>query len=65
MIAPETFYTPDPECIYVLVDLREPEGCDFIHEQRGIQQHYSDLAGFGPDHMILILFPGAALELLR
>jgi hypothetical protein len=49
----------------VLVDLREPEGCDFIHEQRGIQQHYSDLAGFGPDHMILILFPDAALELLR
>jgi hypothetical protein len=64
MIRPRTIYTQDPECILVLVNLREPEACDFVHRQRGIWQAYSDLAGFGPDHMILILFPGGALELL-
>jgi hypothetical protein len=65
MIAPVTFYTPDSKCIHILVDLREPAGCEFVHQQRGVWQAYSDLAGFGPDHLILILFPGAALELLR
>jgi hypothetical protein len=65
MIAPAPYYTPDSKCIHILVDLRELAGCEFVHEQRGIQQQYSDLAGFGPYHMILILFHGAALELLR
>lgn len=63
MFAPHQLYPSDPECVHILVDLREPEGCDFIHEQRGIWQEYSDLAALGPDHMILILFPGGAQEL--
>jgi hypothetical protein len=62
MIAPYQLYLSTLECVHILVDLREPEGCDFVHEQRGIWQQYSDLAALGPDHMILTLFPGATPE---
>jgi hypothetical protein len=45
----------------VLCDLREPDAVRFLHEARASFQERSDLAGFGPDHLILVIFPGGAL----
>jgi hypothetical protein len=53
-------YPSKPESIWVLYDLRGPEACSHLHEQRGLWQELSDLAALGPDHMILMLFPGGA-----
>jgi hypothetical protein len=55
-------YAPNAECIWVLYDLRNPEACEHLHEQRAAWQELSDLAALGPDHMILILFPGGAAD---
>ncbi len=53
----------DSACIWVLYDLTDPEACETLHKQRAVWREFSDLAPFGPDHMVLLLFPGAALEL--
>ncbi len=52
-----------PECIWVLCDLADPDAVRFVHDARALFQDRSDLAGFGPDHMILVLFPGGARRL--
>jgi hypothetical protein len=48
-----------------LFDLRDAQACDLLHDLRWEWREFSDVAGFGPDFMILLLYPGAALELLR
>ncbi len=63
MIAPQIGFYPEHETeVWVLCDLREPDAVRFIHSMRAAYQEHSDLAGFGPDHLILLIFPGGALE---
>ncbi len=63
MTAPRPLYASDSECIVILFDLRHPESCKQIHRLRAVWQADSDLEGFGPDHMIVFLFPGATQRL--
>ena len=55
-------YPNESESIWVLYDLRDPEACEHLHEQRGLWQELSDLAALGPDHMVLTIRPGAAVQ---
>jgi hypothetical protein len=57
-------YPSRTETIWVLFDLRDLAACEMLHEQRAVWQEFSDVAPLGPDHMVLILFAGAALELV-
>lgn len=57
---PRQVYPNRAKGIWVLYDLRCPEACQHLHQQRATWQELSDLAAFGPDHMILILSPGGA-----
>jgi hypothetical protein len=59
--SPHQVYPDHAKGIWVLYDLRCPEACQQLHEQRVTWQELSDLAALGPDHMILIIWPGVAL----
>jgi hypothetical protein len=50
-------YPTDREHLWVLCDLRETDGARFVHEARALFRERSDLAGFGPDHMVVLLLP--------
>jgi hypothetical protein len=58
----QELYPDHARAIWMLYDLRDPEACEHLHEQRATWQELSDLAALGPDHMILIIWPGAALR---
>ncbi len=58
----EKVYSKVPRSIWVLYDLRDPEQCKHLHDQRGVWQELSDLAPLGPDYMVLIIGPDAALQ---
>jgi hypothetical protein len=53
-------YPTKAESIWVLFDVRDRQACEHLHKQRAVWQELSDLAALGPDHMILMLFPGGA-----
>jgi hypothetical protein len=56
MIAPPSQVYPDGLAfVCVLFDLREAQGCYYLHELRATWREFSDLVAFGPDHMLLIL----------
>jgi hypothetical protein len=61
----QELYPTMPKSIWVLYDLRDPEQCQHLHEQRDLWQELSDLAALGPDHMVLILSSGGAAGLTR
>jgi hypothetical protein len=58
MIAPQRLYLSHPEYLVLIFDLREPEACEQVHYLRAVWQADSDLEALGPDHMVVILFPG-------
>jgi hypothetical protein len=60
--SPQQVYSNHDKGIWVLYDLRCPEACQHLHEQRATWQELSDLAALGPDHMILMLSPGGAAD---
>ncbi len=60
---PQRLYPSDPECILIVFDLRDPEACEQVHRLRAVWQAESDLEALGPDHMVVILFPGATQRL--
>ena len=63
MIDPhKAVYPAKARCIWVFCDIREPAVVRFVHEARALFQEHSDLAGFGPDYLILMIFPGGARE---
>jgi hypothetical protein len=51
----QELYPTESVSIWVLYDLRDPEVCKHLHEQRATWQGLSDLAALGPDHMVLII----------
>ncbi len=51
-------YPTDHECRWFLCDLREPDGVRFVHEARALLRERSDLVSVGPNHMIVLIFPG-------
>lgn len=61
-LPPDTLYPSKSKSIWVLYDLRDREACKHLHKQRGLWQELSDLAALGPDHMVLIIWPGAAVR---
>jgi hypothetical protein len=58
----QELYPSKSKSIWVLYDLRDPQACWHLHQQRATWQELSDLAAVGPDHIILIIWPGAALQ---
>jgi hypothetical protein len=62
-LAPRPLYASDPECIAILFDLRSPKACERVHHLRAVWQGEMDLEALGPDHTVVILFPGATQRL--
>jgi hypothetical protein len=59
MLRANPSYQNDDRCILLVVDLREPGASEQVHHLRAVWQAESDLESLGPDHMVVILFPGA------
>jgi hypothetical protein len=64
-IRPKPLYPNKDRSIWVLFDLQDPKARSLLHDLRWELREFSDLAAFGPDYIILLIFPGAALELQR
>jgi len=66
MLTPPHRIIPDSEeCLIVLFDLRDPSAVEGLHRGRSIWQGDSDIEALDEDHFILVIRPGAALELLK
>ncbi len=63
MLRAKQSYQNDDRCILLLFDLRDPGACEQIHRLRASWQANSILEALGPDHMIVLLFPGATQRL--
>jgi hypothetical protein len=59
---PQRFYLNHPECLVVVFDLREPDGCLELHKQRAAWAEYSDIEALDEHHFALLILPGTALE---
>ncbi len=62
MIAPDTFYLNDPECMVTVFDLRERGAAATLHRQRARWAEYSDLECLDEDHFVLVVRPGWVSE---
>jgi hypothetical protein len=64
MLRASQLYPNDPKrLVAILFDLRSPKACERVHHLRAVWQAASDLEALGPDHMVVILFPGATQRL--
>jgi hypothetical protein len=52
---------PDPECLVVVFDLREPHGAAELHRQRAAWAAYSDIEALDEHHFVLLIRQGGAL----
>jgi hypothetical protein len=58
----QELYLNKPESsLWVLYDLRCPEACFHLHEQRATWQEGSDIEALDEDHLVLLIRPGIAL----
>ena len=55
-------YPNHARTIWVLYDLRDHDQCQHLHEQRAVWRELSHLEALGPNHMILIIWPGIVEE---
>jgi hypothetical protein len=54
-------YLSKPESIWVLYDLRCPEACQHLHEQRATWQERGDIEVLDENHFVLLIRPGITL----
>jgi hypothetical protein len=62
MIPPTEFYPESRESIWILFDLRNSEERRLFRALQSVWGEHSDVAELGPNHMILILYPGVPSE---
>jgi hypothetical protein len=63
MLRASQLYPNEDRCILLLFDLRSPKACEQVHHLRAVWQGEMDLEALGPDHTVVILFPGATQRL--
>jgi hypothetical protein len=54
-------YLNNAKAIRVLYDLRDPDACKHLHEQRAIWQERSDIKVLDEDHFVLVVWPGVLI----
>ena len=59
ILALNELYPKTPRCIILLFDLRERGASEQVHRLRAAWQADSDLEALGPDHMVVLVFPGS------
>ena len=58
---PRQVYPNNAKAIWMVYDLRYPEACQLLHEQRAAWQEHSDIEALDEDHFVLVIQLGAVV----